>query len=166
MMEGMTERVRDFKREMKGWDFEERPDLLLDDENDELGDDNGPDDLRCDCNREVAPTFEIKAKDGESVSVFILFAKEDVEAERKKETDDFEEGRDVKEKFRMAIKKLTSERQVEAPGPLSTCCSQISRGLRTKALQNDHSGKRSHKSCLYELGLSIKERKTTWHKSC
>ena len=40
-LEGITEWVWDQKREMKGWELEGRPDLLVENEDDELVDDNG-----------------------------------------------------------------------------------------------------------------------------
>ena len=56
--------------------------------------------------------FEIGAKDGESVSVFTPFARKEVEIERKKLTIQ-KEGHDVKEKPRMVIERLVSERRLE-----------------------------------------------------
>ena len=45
MLEGMIEWVWDLEREMKSWELGGRPDLLLDDEGDELDDDSGPEHL-------------------------------------------------------------------------------------------------------------------------
>ena len=45
MLEGVTEWVWDPERDMHGWEQGGRPDLLLDDEDDEQDEDNGPEDL-------------------------------------------------------------------------------------------------------------------------
>ena len=89
---------------------------------------------------------EIKAKDRES-PVFIPLPKK-VEVKRKKETDDIQEGRDVKEQFRMVVKRLASERRVEAGNTVHWRQSRLSRTVDQRDSERLSSGKRSPKSCM------------------
>ena len=158
MLKGMTEKVWDPDREMKGWELGGRPDLLRENEDGELFDARGPFGLlRWLQKRVLAPPFQIKAKDGESFSLLMPFAKKEVEVKRRKETDDIKEGHDVNEKFRMVIQRMASERRVESGTAVYWRKSKFSRAVVwSKEIPKGSKWKEITK-VLYEIGLLIKD---------
>ena len=110
----------------------------------------------------LAPPFEIKAKDGESVSVFIPFAKKEVEVERKKATDYFIESLGVKVQD---DHQKAGKRTPGASRPLFTGGSQSPQEQWSKETPKESMWKEITKfQC--EMGSLIKERRAKWHESC
>ena len=100
----------------------------------------------------------IKEKDEESIFVFIPVAKEKVEVERKKETDDIkgrpQRQRKVQDGHQKAGKRTQGGSRDHCP--LEALKSSGPKGSTWKEITK----------ALCEMGLLIKERMATWHKSC
>ena len=84
----------------------------------------------------------------------------EVEREREREKgDDTKEGNVVKEKFKMVIQRMASERRVETQDQCLLEAAKFTRVVDPKKWKKIT-------EVLCEIGLLIMERKATWHNSC